>query len=191
MDFDLSERPISIENDYSASRYGRLITFPVIVEPRPAPSMRPLEREPEHEHQRVQTMIDAALTAASSEPKKETAVSAATPIASPSETRTFWREKRSHSHSRAVKQLRTASEGFAEYWQQVGDSFMRDVRYFFRPLTLSLAQSAPQTVPAMKVESPSPSGRNGNRPKGDRLRQPVTPGHIPKSGEPDRPATSK
>ncbi len=187
VDFDLSAKPISVENDYSASKYGRLISFPA-VEPRPVVVIPPAKREPQPEpppeRASVQAAIDEALLAAAAERAKEIPVPPRT-LASQTEVPTFWGH--SHSRFRLPEFIRNAAVSFREYWRQVVESFVRDLRYFMNPLTLP-AQGAP---PARSVRRRDSQLRNLIIPIASWLRHPITHGHMRVHGQPDRPASSK
>ncbi len=187
IDFDLSAKPISVENVYSVGKFGRLISFPVVDSLPPAflpPERSDLEPQPQPEQASGQARIDEALLAAAAERGTQIPVPPRT-LAPQTDAETFWRHSR--SRFRVPEFIQNAAASFLEYWRQVLDSFLRDIRYFVQPLAMSSAELAA----TRSVRRTISRRRNLIVPIATWLRHPITSGHMRVHGPGNRPAPLK
>ena len=70
---------------------------------------------------------------------------------SQTEVPTFWWH--SHSRFRLPEFIRNAAVSFREYWRQVVESFVRDLRYFMSPLPCLGKERRLQGVPGEETRS--------------------------------------
>ena len=99
------------------------------------------------------------------------------------EYRSYWRNSRSRVQLPVF--LRRCVEAFTSYWREVGRSFIRDARYFFKPVTAPQPPGPPATRRQQAGQR-----RNPLHPVADWLRHPMVVGNS--SGRnPRRTASQK
>jgi general secretion pathway protein A len=189
IDFDLSEKPISVENDYAGGSFSRLVSFPVpVVGAQPIPLSATAGAISKPETVRVQEAVAENVFAASSEVAEESPTTAQT-LAPQTQRHVYW--KRRSSGFQGGKVVRRFVAYLVDYWRQVVDSFMRDLRYFVRPLTLSIAESTAEQELSLRAQTKPPLLRSIIVPITNWLRHPMTSGHGPVQNEPNHTASSK
>jgi general secretion pathway protein A len=179
VDYDLSARPISLEHDYSTAKLGRVNPFS-LVEGRERDASVPADRQ--SEHVRMPSLLAPEVFAAESVGQESV------PEPSPAphiEFPILWEPE--DSPFPASNFLRRAGAAFVEYWRQVAQSFLRDVRHFARSLTLSTREQAAFTQAGMGASA----GREPSSPPGNWRRRTAAPGRLGVQGQADRSSASK
>ena len=116
------------------------------------------------------------------------AIAKSTPLLgapSPGEVRSPWRSYRSRVELPLF--IRRSAEAFASYWREVGRSFVRDTRYFFKPV---MKPSQAQGLTATRNQKAA-QHRNPLRPVANWLRHPMVAGHSSGRNHSRRSAAQK
>lgn len=196
IDFDLSSKPISLQNEFKHGTVGRLISFPPAEDTKLASDA--IDSEP------VQALIDAALLAVAAESPKHPSVSAPSSFITPpapvipsfpvrppviaataQPSQPAFETQFSTGPSPRSQALRTSS--FGDYWRSVSESFVTDCRQ----LRDSLLASSIEPALAGGAEDRHSIQRNLILPIANWLRQPIANGHVASQGRPTRTARQK
>lgn len=184
VDFDLSAKPISLQQEYVSGTFGRrLIEFPP-TDPRLAP---PVADEPDRE--KVQEIIEEELVAAASEMFREKLEVAPAALLQPKEPVFQLQELATPTGDSNARFLWRAASSFKLYWREVGESFVSDCRHWCRPIAVARSANAGATSAAMFTGPGNgvTAQQNPFQPIANWLRQPMASHQIP---DPRRAARS-
>lgn len=201
-DFDLAANPISVEVDYSDSRSGRFTSFShreaqldaLLLFDKTSDAalshFNDVERELADIAESPMTSQFVHMPNTALDPIPSTAIAHDRAVAQGppprQEVRSYWRSYR--SGVKLPRFIRQSAGAFTSYWREVGRSFVRDSRYFFRPLITAATEFQPQGGAGKQQAA---RHRNLLHPVANWLRHPMNTGHLPARNQPNRRASSE